>query len=154
MSFDADRLYALLPAIYRIRDADLAAQHQGQLTVAEETELEQLRSNTQLTINESSRLAELEDKLQCGPLRALLKVVSEQVAVLEENLDQLYDDQFIETCAKWVVPYVGDLVGARGVFVFPNAQFSARAFVANTLSYRRRKGTAAILEQLARDVTG
>jgi len=84
----------------------------------------------------------------------LLQVVSEQVAVLEEKLDQLYDDQFIETCAKWVVPYVGDLVGARGVFVFPNAQFSARAFVANTLSYRRRKGTAAILEQLARDVTG
>lgn len=29
-----------------------------------------------------------------------------------------------------------------------------RAWVANTLAYRRRKGTALVLEQLARDVTG
>ncbi len=32
--------------------------------------------------------------------------------------------------------------------------FSRRAYVANTLAYRRRKGTAAVLEQLARDATG
>ena len=32
-------------------------------------------------------------------------------------------------------------------------KFSQRAQVANTLAYRRRKGTAAVLEQLARDVT-
>jgi len=44
-------------------------------------------------------------------------------------------------------------VGARGLFVFPGATFSQRALVANTLADRRRKGTAAILEQLARDVT-
>jgi hypothetical protein len=31
---------------------------------------------------------------------------------------------------------------------------SARAEVANTIAYRRRKGTASVLEQLARDVTG
>ena len=48
---------------------------------------------------------------QGGPLKALLSVIAEQVAVLEEDLDQLYDDQFIETCAEWVVPYIGDLVG-------------------------------------------
>src|SRR5262249_34167540 len=63
-------------------------------------------------------------------------------------------DLFIETCAEWAVPYIGDLIGARGVFVFPGAKFSQRAFVANTMAYRRRKGTAAVLEQLARDVTG
>src|SRR5262249_22127029 len=74
--------------------------------------------------------------------------------VLEENLAQLYDDQFIETCAEWVVPYIGDLVGARGIFTFPEATFSQRAQVANTVAYRRRKGTATVLEQLARDVTG
>ena len=76
------------------------------------------------------------------------------MAVLEEDVEQLYDDQFIETCAEWVVPYIGDLVGTRGLFVFPQATFSQRAQVANTLAYRRRKGTAAVLEQLARDVTG
>jgi hypothetical protein len=31
--------------------------------------------------------------------------------------------------------------------------YSLRAYVANTLAYRQRKGTAAVLEQLARDVT-
>src|SRR5215211_2415885 len=89
-----------------------------------------------------------------GPMKALLSLIAEQVAVLEEDLDQLYDDQFIETCANWVVPYIGDLVSARRVFVFPGARFTERAFVANTMAYRRRKGTAAVVEQLARDVTG
>jgi hypothetical protein len=87
------------------------------------------------------------------PLKTFLATVAEQVAVLRENLEQLYDDEFIETCAEWVVPYIGDLVGARGLFIFPGAIFSQRALVANTIADRRRKGTAAILEQLARDVT-
>jgi hypothetical protein len=115
MSFNADRLYALLPAIYRIRDSAYG---------------------------------------ETGPLKTLLAVIAEQVAVIEDNLEQLYDDQFIETCAEWVVPYIGDVVGARGIFVFPGGDLSQRAQVANTIAYRRRKGTAAVLEQLARDVTG
>ncbi|HWT00747.1 MAG TPA: hypothetical protein VN256_10915 [Pyrinomonadaceae bacterium] len=113
MSFDAQKLYALLPAVYRQRDAE-----------------------------------------QGGPLRALIETIAGQVAVLEEDLAQLYDDQFIETCAEWVVPYIGDLVGARGLFSWPGAAFSNRAQVANTLAYRRRKGTAAVIEQLAHDATG
>ena len=112
MSFDAQRLYDLLPAVYRVRDAK-----------------------------------------EGSPLEALLSVISEQVAVVEEDLEQLYDDQFIETCAEWVVPYIGDLVGARGPHDLKGI-LSQRAQVANTLRYRRRKGTAAVLEQLARDVTG
>src|SRR5215470_18461228 len=94
----------------------------------------------------------LRDVDQGEPLRALLAVIAEQIAVLQEDLDQLYDDQFIETCANWVVPYIGDLVSARRVFVFPGARCTERAFVANTMAYRRRKGTAAVVEQLARDV--
>lgn len=91
---------------------------------------------------------------QPGPLESLVRILAEQVAVLEENLDQLYDDHFIETCAEWAVPYLGDLVGARNLIVWDSAPFSLRAQVANTLAYRRRKGAAAVLEQLARDVTG
>lgn len=125
MSVDVNQLYELLPAVYRIRDAELA-----------------------------KRLEQSEGVVQQGPLKALLTLIAEQVAVLEEDLDQLYDDQFIETCANWVVPYIGDLVSARRVFVFPGARFTERAFVANTMAYRRRKGTAAVIEQLARDVTG
>jgi hypothetical protein len=86
-----------------------------------------------------------------GPLRELLDVVADQLAVLEENLDELYDDQFVETCAPWVLPYVGDLLGITGL---PPSPLTPRAEVAHTIAYRRRKGTAAILEQLARDVTG
>jgi hypothetical protein len=125
MTVDVNRIYELLPAVYRIRDAELAKQ-----------------------------LEQSEGVEQEGPLKALLTVIAEQAAVLEEDLDQLYNDLFIETCANWVVPYIGDLVSARRVFVFPGARFTERAFVANTMAYRRRKGTAAILEQLARDVTG
>ncbi len=96
----------------------------------------------------------IRDAEQGEPLKALLTAIAEQVDWLEENLDQLYDDQFIETCADWVVPYIGDLIGYRGLHGVTPAIASPRAEVANTIAYRRRKGTAAMLEQMARDVTG
>jgi hypothetical protein len=154
MSFDAEKLYSLLPAYYRIRDMELAEQLKGLLDQGELDELQTLRQQETLTKAEALRLEELDERRLRGPLKALLSIISEQAVVLEENIDQLYDDLFIETCAEWVVPYIGDLVGARGVASFPGARFTERAFVANTLAYRRRKGTAAVLEQLARDVTG
>jgi len=153
MSFDVERLYSLLPAIYRIRDIEMAETQEGLLVPKESAELKELQSLTTLTARQARRMAELEDKRQRGPLKALLSIIAEQAAVLEENLDQLYDDQFIETCAEWVVPYIGDLIGVRGVTAFPGANLTERAFVANTMSYRRRKGTGAVLEELARDVT-
>lgn len=111
--FDAQKLYQLLPAIQRIRDAE-----QGE------------------------------------PLKALLGVLAEQLAVIEENIEQLYDDQFIETCADWAVPYIGDLIGYRTLYGKALGVSSPRAEVAHTIALRRRKGTAAVLEQLGRDVTG
>lgn len=109
-----ERLYNLLPAIYRIRDTG-----QGE------------------------------------PLRALMGVIEEEFRRLERNTDDLYADGFIETCAEWMVPYIGDLLEVRNLHTVGSAGiFSLRAYVANTLRYRRRKGTAAVLEQLARDVTG
>src|SRR5882757_5729590 len=121
MSFDANRLYKLLPAVYRIRDQE------GRNPSSEKDQ---------------------------GVLQALMEVIAGQLAVLEENFDQLYDDQFIETCAEWVVPYIGDLVGTKGLVTFTDAPFSQRGQVAKTIAYRRRKGTAAVLEELAFDVTG
>lgn len=113
MTWDADKLYALLPSIYRIRD-----QEEG------------------------------------SPLKALLAVLAEQAEVLQEDLAQLYDDQFIETCAEWVVPYLGDLIGYRRLRGATSGDGSSRAEVANTIAYRRRKGTVSVVEQLATDVTG
>ncbi len=89
-----------------------------------------------------------------GPLRALLDVLGEQGERMDQNIAQLYDDEFIETCEEWVVPYIGDLLGVRGLHKVSGATFSQRGWVANTLGYRRRKGTISMLRQLAQDVTG
>jgi hypothetical protein len=96
----------------------------------------------------------IRDVAQGEPLRALLGVIDAEVAILELDIDRLYDNWFIETCDEWVVPYLGDLLSIRGVIPVHGGAFSQRAVVANTLAYRRGKGTAATLEQLARDVTG
>jgi hypothetical protein len=114
MSFATrDRLYELLPAVYRQRDADAGF-----------------------------------------PLRDLVAVLAREAAVVEGDIEELYASWFIETCAEWVVPYLGDLIGVTGVSGAGQGRLSRRAEVANTLSLRQRKGTAAVLEQLARDVTG
>ena len=112
MRMSAEALYALLPAIYRARDAE-----------------------------------------EGHPLRELVAVIAEQAAVVEESIEQLYDDQFIETCSDWVAPYIGGLIGYRPLHGVGGTG-SPRSEVANTIAYRRRLGTASVLEQLARDVTG
>jgi hypothetical protein len=95
------------------------------------------------------------DAEQGGPLRALLSVIAGQGALLDADLQRLYDNAFIETCEDWVVPYIGDLLGVRALYpVSGTAAFGPRALVANTLRLRRRKGTALVLEELAYDSTG
>lgn len=88
------------------------------------------------------------------PLRALLAVVESEFRTLQDDIDRLYDNWFVETCDEWVVPYIGDLLGVRPLLPIGDGVFTQRAAVANTIGYRRRKGTAAMLEQLARDVSG
>lgn len=88
------------------------------------------------------------------PLRALLSVLGDELDALRQDIDRTYDNWFIETCDEWVVPYIGDLLGVEGVHPGRPGVFSLRAFVANTLAYRRRKGTASVLENIAQDVSG
>ena len=190
---NADNLYRLLPAIHRIRDAELAeslrnpltseeaselaalealpgpnatqqqrinalrekASHfRGLLTTAEVNELAALEALPNPNPSEQQRLAELHEKAARGPLKALLMAFADEFAVIEENLAQLYDDLFIETCAEWAIPYIGDLIGYEPLHALGQAKGLARAEVAHTIALRRRKGTASVLEQLARDVTG
>lgn len=121
-----DRLYELLPVIYRMRDVE-----QGE------------------------------------PLKALLQVISEQVNLVEDDIRQLYENWFIETSEDWVVPYLADVIGYEPVHeagepapgITPqgrqrNRVLIPRREVANTIRYRRRKGTLALLELLANDVAG
>jgi hypothetical protein len=107
------------------------------------------------------------DEEQGGPLSALLAIMTEQADLIEADLDGLYREWFIETCTDWVVPYLGDLVGYR---VLPGATetlqaggiearkvlaaIASRRDVAHTVGNRRRKGTLALLEELAADVAG
>jgi hypothetical protein len=96
----------------------------------------------------------LRDAERGYPLRQLLGVIADQAAVLEENLEQLYDNQFVETAAPWALPYLADLLGLRGLSGRQALTRNPRAEVGHTVAYRRRKGTPAMLEQLAHDVTG
>jgi hypothetical protein len=95
----------------------------------------------------------IRDEGQGGPLRALVNVLAKQASIVESDIATLHENWFIETCEEWVVPYLGDLLGVRGLHPVSHATFSLRGLVANTLAYRRRKGTATVLEQLARDST-
>jgi hypothetical protein len=90
----------------------------------------------------------IRDEDQGRPLFALVSLFAQELEALAENIDQLYDDQFIETCGAWVAPYIGDLIGYRPLHGVTPAVASPRAEVANTIAYRRRKGTALMLEQL------
>ena len=150
MSFS---LFNLVPAVYRLRDAQIAAS-QTLLTAAEQIELATLQSLTSPSPDQQAELAALVAKSQRGPLESLLMVIDEQLAVMAEDLDQLYDDQFIETCAPWVIPYIGDLIGYQSINGITPTVDDPRSEVAETISLRRRKGTVLVLEQLARDVTG
>lgn len=95
----------------------------------------------------------LRDVEQGEALRALLAVIEKELVALESDITGLYENWFVETCEEWVVPYIGDLLGVRCLHSFTAGAYSQRARVANTISYRRRKGTVAMLEQLTRDTT-
>jgi hypothetical protein len=87
-----------------------------------------------------------------GPLRELVNRIGGQIAVVRRSIDRLWADQSIETCDDWVIPYIGDLLGTNLVNGLDAR--GQRLDVANTIHYRRRKGTVEVLEELARDVTG
>jgi hypothetical protein len=96
-------------------------------------------------------LYRLRDAEQNYPLRSLLELISQQAGLIKTNIDELWDDMFIETCAEWVIPYIGDLVGNNPFYEVAGRR---RPDVAKTIYYRRRKGTLSMLEELAGDVTG
>ena len=75
--------------------------------------------------------------------RAARRASPQEFAALEENVEQLYDDQFIETCADWVAPYIGDLIGYRPLHGVAPTVASPRAEVANTIALSPAQGHGA-----------
>jgi hypothetical protein len=94
----------------------------------------------------------LRDAESGGALEALLDLVTSQVGLLKDDLEGLWDNFFVETCDEWVVPYIGDLVSNTPLYEVPGV--GRRVDVADTIDWRRRKGTPPMLGALARGVTG
>ena len=103
------------------------------------------------------------DMEEGSPLQMLLRVIAEQVNVVEQDIAQLYNNWFIETCQDWVVPYIADLIGFQSVAPPdlddpPSDTLESvlvpRREVANTIRYRRRKGTLSLIQDLANAVSG
>ena len=92
------------------------------------------------------------DEEQGRPLLSLLQLVGEQVAKLRQDMDNLWDNFFIETCDDWVVPYLAALVGTN-LLAHPVGQ-SNRRDVRNTVYWRRNKGTPAMLRALGKAISG
>jgi hypothetical protein len=113
VSSSEGRIYPLLPAIYRQRDAALGR-----------------------------------------PLEALCKVLDAELQMLRDDIGSLYDQWFIETCSQWIVPYIGQLLGVTGIDTAVANVATQRRRVANTLGYRSRRGTSAVLASACADATG
>ncbi|GAA1920838.1 hypothetical protein GCM10009716_31860 [Streptomyces sodiiphilus] len=109
----------------------------------------------------------MRDAEEGGPLRALLAVIAEQAGLIRGDVEQAYEDWFIETAADWAVPYIGDLVGYRlppghesALRAGPDRRprvfglLAPRHDVAATVGHRRRKGTFGLLEELSGSVAG
>ena len=100
-------------------------------------------------------------------LRALTRVMAEGLNQVEDDIERLLDNAFIETCEPWAVPYVAAIVGFEATADaspedgLSTAQREAliralapRRLAANTIRHRRRKGTLRVLEDLAWDLAG
>jgi hypothetical protein len=87
-----------------------------------------------------------------GPLQELLNRIGWQTATLRRSIDRLWENQSIETCDDWVIPYIGDLLATRLVSCLDAR--AQRLDVAKTIYYRRRAGTLGLLEELVADIAG
>lgn len=91
-----------------------------------------------------------EEQVPTGQLKSYLALVESAFGEIHKNIEALYHDFCIETCADWVVPYIGDLLGTSHLSGDP---WTLRADVADTIALRRRKGTLGAIERLTYDLT-
>jgi hypothetical protein len=87
-----------------------------------------------------------------GPLQELFNRLGAQTATLRRSIDRMWENQSIETCDDWVIPYIGDLLATRLVSCLDAR--AQRLDVARTIYYRRRAGTLGLLEELVADIAG
>ncbi len=88
------------------------------------------------------------------PLRALLAIVEQELGILEDDIYNLYENWFIETCDEWVLPYIAELVGIQDLNEPEKILPVQRSRIGNSIRYRRHKGTPRTLELVIQDTTG
>ena len=86
-----------------------------------------------------------------GPLREMVNRIGAQAAIVRRSIDRLWEDQSIESCDDWVIPYIADLLATKLVSSYD--PLGQRVDVSKTIYYRQRKGTVAILEEIGHDIT-
>ncbi len=91
------------------------------------------------------------DPSRYGQFEAYIGFMDEILEALDDHVETLYHDHFIETCSDWMVPYLGDMLGVTHLKGDP---WTIRADVARTVHLRRRCGTPGALESLAFNLTG
>ncbi|NAZ73954.1 hypothetical protein GTQ99_00715 [Kineococcus sp. T13] len=90
-----------------------------------------------------------------GALHALVEVLAGALAEVDAHTQAFYDAVFVETAGGAGLEAIARLVGAAPLRPAPAAPVGwQRPYVANTVRYRRGKGTARVIEALAGDVTG
>ncbi|UAK23285.1 hypothetical protein [Sphingomonas nostoxanthinifaciens] len=93
------------------------------------------------------------DQAGGGALLAFLSALATGAVALDRETDRLLANMFVETADAIGLDNLARLVGAEHLVPLPaEARFSPRAFIANTVRYRRRKGTPGALEGLAADL--
>ncbi|MCM8529667.1 MAG: hypothetical protein NE330_00780 [Lentisphaeraceae bacterium] len=87
------------------------------------------------------------------PLRALMGTLQKAHDVLQDDIYEMYNDWFIETCREKIIPHIGDLVGIKDLFE-ENLLKSERRYVANYFAYKRRQGSHNTLSNALMDSSG
>jgi hypothetical protein len=119
----ADRLYRLLPELYRLRDFPDAK-------------------------NEPKKALQTEPGLE--ELYRFVHVLAAPLAEVRQSIEEMHGNLFVDTAADWALPFLAQLVDLP--LIFPEAR-SNRRDLRSAVAFRRRKGTRATLEQLGNELS-
>jgi hypothetical protein len=85
-----------------------------------------------------------------GQLKSYLSLVEKIFDNIHFDIESLYHNLFIGTCADWAIRYIGDLLGTSHISGDP---WTLRADVADTIFLRKYKGTLLAIERLTYNLT-
>ncbi|MFG6080222.1 phage tail protein [Paracoccus litorisediminis] len=80
-------------------------------------------------------------------LRAMVEALAAPLAAIQQSIEELYADFFVETAGEAMLPGLAAAIGLDPAFRDPEAN---RRDLAAAMGWRRRKGTPAMLEEMGR----